>query len=79
MLLYNNIKNYDLSSLNDFGVDKLNIGRLIKVRDNYLLDLVRFPFPNGIVFKNKDEYLDKTKEKVINDGLRYSVIIRELK
>ncbi|MCB1712768.1 MAG: hypothetical protein KDH96_09920 [Candidatus Riesia sp.] len=73
------LKNYDLSSLNDFGVDKLNIGRLIKVRDNYLLDLVRFPFPNGIVFKNKDEYLDKTKEKVINDGLRYSVIIRELK
>lgn len=40
---------------------------------------MRFPFPNGIVFKNKDEYLDKTKEKVINDGLRYSVIIRELK
>lgn len=78
-ILHQNLRDHDLAKLNNFGVEKLKLGLFMKSKDQYLLNLVKFPFANGTIFKTEANYLKKTEEIVINDGVRYSVIVRELK
>lgn len=74
-----NLRNHDLSLIQKYGIEKIEIGRNLKSSGKYLLDLVKFPFSKDSTFENEEDYKNKTEESVINIGMRYSVIIRELK